>query len=644
MCGIAGVYHYADPGRPVDRDLLGRMTRVLEHRGPDGEGMFVDGPVGLGHRRLAIVDLTATGRQPMTTADSGCHISYNGEFYNHASFRERLAGHGVRFRGSSDTETLLYLLAEYGPNVLSETAGIFAFAFWDATARRLILARDPLGVKQLYYHDDGRRVVFASEVKALLQCSRVPREADPEAINEYLHFHTPLFERTFFKDVKQVRPGEYLEVDRAGIRRRQYAATDGFEPRDETPADSVAALKELLKRVVGEQLMSDVPVGAFFSGGIDSTAVAAFARQAGRSVRCFGIHFSGQGVIDERPYQEAAARALGLQLDLTTVDAAGFPDDLLRLTYFQDQPVIGAAMIPMYHVSRLAARHVKVCLGGQAADEIFGGYARYALANPGDVLKRWFARGTGTPGADGNQAAVGGNLLKQLIDVRNVRRLAKRLNPAESPGGRYFENFAKVPEAEWRPVFGRSSVLSRARAREVFEQTLRASAARNAGDKLLHWDVQTYLVGLFQQDDRMSMANSLESRVPLADPRVVDFARHTDFALKLRGGATKWILRQAVADVIPETVLNRRKVGFDTPAEAWMRGPHAGFVRDLLRSSAARSRSFWDPAGVESVLSNARSPYWFDMVWKLASIEAWATTFLDAASAPRADALMYETA
>jgi len=285
-----------------------------------------------------------------------------------------------------------------------------------------------------------------------------------------------------------------------------------------------------------------------------------------------------------------------------------------------------------------------VCLGGQAADEIFGGYARYALANPGDVLKRWFARGTGTPGADGSQAVVGGNLLKQLIDVRNVRRLAKRLNPAESPGGRYFENFAKVPEAEWRPVFGRSSVLSRARAREVFEQTLRASAARNAGDKLLHWDVQTYLAGLFQQDDRMSMANSLESRVPLADPRVVNFARHTDFALKLRGGATKWILRQAVADVIPETVLNRRKVGFDTPAEAWMRGPHAGFVRDLLRSSAARSRSFWDPAGVESVLSNARSPYWFDMVWKLASIEAWATTFLDAASAPRADALMYETA
>src|SRR3954471_14217338 len=319
MCGIAGVYHYADPSTPVDRNLLARMTRVLEHRGPDGEGTFVDGPAGLGHRRLAIVDLTSTGRQPMTTADGGFHITYNGEFYNHASFRDRLAARGIRFRGTSDTETLLYLLSEYGPNVLADAAGIFGLGFWDARARRLILARDPLGVKQVYYHDDGRRILFASEVKALLQCTEVRREADPEAINQYLHFHTPLFERTFFKDVKQVRPGEYLEIDRSGIHRHRYATTDGFDAREESPAASIAELKDVLGRVVGEQLMSDVPVGAFFSGGIDSTAVAAFAKRSGRSVRCFGIHFTGQGVIDERPYQEAAARALGLQLDLTTV-------------------------------------------------------------------------------------------------------------------------------------------------------------------------------------------------------------------------------------------------------------------------------------------------------------------------------------
>src|SRR5262249_14830109 len=195
-------------------------------------------------------------------------------------------------------------------------------------------------------------------------------------------------------------------------------------------------------------------------------------------------------------------------------------------------------------------------------------------------------------------------------DGRNLRRLARRLHPTESWSGRYFENFAQVPESEWRAVFPTNDVLSRARAREVFEQTIRRSPAHNPGDKILHWDIQTYLAGLFQQDDRMSMANSLESRVPLADPRIVRFALHTDFGLKLRGGATKWILRQAVADVIPESVLNRRKVGFDTPAESWMRGTHAGFVRDLLESSAARSRPFWDPAGVRAVLRNIDSPYW----------------------------------
>ena len=200
--------------------------------------------------------------------------------------------------------------------------------------------------------------------------------------------------------------------------------------------------------------MADVPVGAFFSGGIDSSAVAAFAKQAGRSVRCFGIHFTGQGVIDERPFQEAAATALGLDLDLTTVDPAAFPDDLLRLTYFQDQPVIGAAMIPMYYVSKLAARHVKVCLGGQAADEIFGGYARYALAHPGRVLASWFKRGVGTPAEPGVQgAAVGGNLMKQLADGKNLRRLVRRLHPTESWSGRYFENFAQVPPTEWEAVF-----------------------------------------------------------------------------------------------------------------------------------------------------------------------------------------------
>lgn len=336
MCGIAGIYHYRERQARVDIPALTRMTRSLAHRGPDDEGFFVNGPIGLGNRRLAIVDLSALGHQPMQSANGASCLTYNGEFYNHHRFRGRLAGRGIEFRGSSDTETLLQLLTVYGPSILTDIAGIFGLAFWDARHERLILARDPLGVKQLYYHDDGNRIVFASEIKALLQCDDVPRDVDPEAINEYIHFHTALFDRTFFRDIKQVRAGEYIEIGRHGARRKIYWETDGFQPRDEDAERTVEHLRELLETVVGEQLMSDVPVGAFFSGGIDSTAVAAFAKRAGHRPKLFGVHFSNQGIIDERPYQESAAQALGLDLHLTTVDGASFPDDFMKLAYYQD--------------------------------------------------------------------------------------------------------------------------------------------------------------------------------------------------------------------------------------------------------------------------------------------------------------------
>jgi asparagine synthase (glutamine-hydrolysing) len=626
MCGIAGIFNYADPLRPLDRGLLVRMTRLLAHRGPDDEGFYTEGGLGLGNRRLAVVDLRQTGHQPMTDEASACWMTYNGEFYNHREFRPRLTAKGVRFRGTSDTETLLHLLNSYGPGALASVAGIFALAYWDAVHRRLILARDPLGVKQLYYYDDGSRILFASEIKALLACDKVPRQIDLDALNEYIHFHTPLFDRTFFKNVRQVCQGEYLEIGRHGVHRRRYWAPDGFDPRDETPESAVDDLRHLLESVVGEQLMGDVPVGCFFSGGIDSTAVAAYATRNGVTPRCFGVHFTGQGVIDEGTYQRAAAKALGVPLELTTVNERSFADDLLRLTYYQDQPVIGAALIPMYHVSRLAARHVKVCLGGQAADELFAGYARYALVEPGRSVANLLsgsARRNALP-------RVGGNLLKQLAEPWTLVRLARRLRPGERWTTRYFDTFARVSEHVWQSLFADPRAVSRQNARDVFEQIVARSPATRPADKALHWDMQTYLPGLFHQDDRMSMANSLESRVPLADPRIVRFACHTSFDLKVRSGATKWILREAVADSIPSHVVNRRKVGFDTPVEQWMRGSQRGFVRDLLLSTRARTRGLWNARAIERLLDD-RSPSWFQTAWKVLSIEAWAGVFLDRA-------------
>ena len=634
MCGIAGIFHYRDASRPADAALLQRMAAAIAHRGPDDHGQFVDGAIALANRRLAIVDLSPSGHQPMGTPDGRAWLTYNGEFYNHRTFRAKLEARGVRFTGSSDTETLLHALAVYGPDVLTEVAGIFGAALWEPERRRLILARDPLGVKQVYYHDDGQRVVFASEIKSLLQDPSVPRDLDPEAVNQYLHFHTPLFDRTFFRHIKQLRPGEYAKVTSTGIQRKIYWETDGFQPREEDAATTVESLRKLLESVVGQQLMSDVPVGAFFSGGIDSSAVAAFAKRAGHRPKLFGVHFSGQDVIDERPYQESVARGLGLELHLTTVPASSFPDDFMKLAYYQDQPVIGPALIPMFHVSRLAAQHVKVCLGGQGADEVFGGYARYALIHPAQVVSTWFSRPTVAIAGAGPARAAGGNLVKQAIDFENIRR-ATRLVGRPDWRRRYFGSFAKVPEAVWRRVLPSSDLVSRDRAYASFEEGVNRSPAHDPGDKILHWDMQTYLTGLFQQDDRMSMANSLESRVPMADPRIVRFALHTSFRLKLRGGSTKWVLRQAVSDAIAADVIGRRKVGFDTPAHAWMRDHHPGFIRDLLLSTAARSRGIYDVSAVTRLLDAPHTHYWFDTVWKLASIEGWASTFLDATAAPR---------
>jgi asparagine synthase (glutamine-hydrolysing) len=622
MCGIAGIFHYADPDHPIDRDLLGRMTRILAHRGPDAEAFFVRDNVGFGHRRLSIVDLSPTGAQPMSNDDGSCWITYNGEFYNHAEFRPRLAAHGCRFRGSSDTETLLRLLEHDGPDALADAAGIFAFGFWDGRNQTLTLARDPLGVKQIYFHDNGRRIVFASEIKALLQDPEVPREADPEAVNQYLHFHTALFDRTFFRGIRQLRTGEYMQINRHGARVSRYWTVTDFTKLTRPDGEMIDDLRHRLTSVVGQQLMSDVPVGSFFSGGIDSSAVAAFASQTGRKPVCFGVHFTGQGVTDERPYQEAAAAALGLDLRLITMDGNSFPDDFRHLMYHQDQPVIGPAMFPMSRVSQLASNSVKVCLGGQAADEIFGGYARYALGQPGLVLRSWFSnRGSSGSGAG---SGVGSNLAKQAAEGGTLRRLARNARHMMHWETSYFEHFAKVPEHSWMEIFSGPEFCSRARCRQLFHEVVSRSPATEPMDKIMHWDLQTYLTGLFHQDDRMSMATSLESRVPLADPRLVRFAFKVNPDLRFRGGASKWILRKAVSTMLPPLVLSRRKVGFDTPAEAWIH-QHEDFVRDTLLSTRSLERGFWSRPGLESLLASRQ----FDKLWKVLCIELWASIFLD---------------
>jgi asparagine synthase (glutamine-hydrolysing) len=631
MCGIAGIFYYQDPEHWVDESLIHRITRVLEHRGPDDEGFLLDKNLALGHRRLSIVDVSSTAHQPMPNEESTHWICYNGEFYNHLDFRPYLESKGHRFRSRSDTETLLHLWEEKGSDCLHEIAGIFSFALWDSIERELILARDPLGVKQLYYYDTGSYVIFASEIKSILACEDVQRSPDPQGINEYLHFHTPLFERTFFRNILQLRPGEFLRFSRQGCRKLTYWEL-GLEDRSYRNSEEYCnELSHRLEKTVKEQLMSDVPVGAFLSGGIDSSAIAAFAKKAGWELPCFGVHFANQGVIDERPYQQSVADTLGLDLHLITLDGANFPEDLQRLLYFQDQPIIGPAMFPMAEVSKLASQFVKVCLGGQAADEVFGGYARYALMRPFGVVKSflWDSLFKRNRIGEGKGNVVGGNLKKQLFDWGNIYRLAKSFRYLTDLPLLYFENFAKVPEGIWQSIFQGKDFVSRDYCREIYFDTIEKSPYQDAVTRVMHWDTQAYLPGLFHQDDRMSMANSLESRVPFADPRLVQFAFNIPAELKINRGATKWILREAVSGFIPDQVLNRRKVGFDTPAKSWIKNTHLGFVKDLLLSSQAKSRGFWEIRNLRKWLEDESNPLWFDVIWKAICIEMWANIYID---------------
>ncbi len=627
MCGVVGVFHYRDASASPDMGLVRLMSDTLSHRGPDGEGFFSEDGVGLGHRRLAIVDLTETGRQPMLSVDGRLAMSYNGELYNHAELRPGLQSRGVHFRGTSDTETLIEAIAHDGPGVLARCAGIFSLACYFRKERRLLLARDHVGVKQLYFHDDGARIIFASEIKALLRDPSVSRSLDREAINEYLHFHTPLFDRTFFAGIRQLEPGQWLEVDSAGLKFHRYWEIPDRSPAAGDAAAFEAGLLERLPGVVGDQLMSDVPVGVFFSGGIDSSAVAAFGKRRLPSLRGFGIHFSHEGVVDERPFQESAAKALGLSLDLVTVGPSGFPEEFPRLLRQQDQPVIGTAIVPMFHVSRLAREQVTVCLGGQAADELFGGYARYAVCQSLGAALRGGASSSG-----GSGGRVGGNLFKQLRSARNLGRLARSLSRGADWRGRYFDVVAVVPEDTWHSVLD-PSLADRGRAEGQFRDGTKGPASADPPNAAMRWDARTYLPGLFQQDDRMSMANSLESRVPFADPRLVEFAFSIPSSLKIKNGSSKWILRRVLRDVLPEDVLNRRKAGFDNPVEQWVRGPHRGFLGEILMSKAARERGLFNPRGVEAWLNTDARPYWFDVAFKLLSIEVWAREFLDSSPA-----------
>ena len=624
MCGIAGIFNYRDR-EPVNRALLDEMTDLIAHRGPDGRDVYVDGPLGLGHRRLAIVDLSDAGKQPMATADGRVVITYNGETYNHATFRPELEAGGVRFRGHADTETIIYLFAKHGVDAFAQLAGIFCFAIWDQRDQALYIVRDPVGVKQVYYWTDGSRLAFASEAKALLLHPGVKREPDYEAIGEYVHFHSTAGDRTFFRDIKLLPAGHYLRVDRNGITRARYVPADDYTPLGLSESETTDLLQRSIASVVDSQLMSDVPVGCFVSGGIDSSVVAKYSRDfiaAGR-LSGFGCYYQGENVVNEEPYAREVAKALDVSLRATYPTVDDFTSLFERALWHQDEPKIGAAMISMWKVAELAASEVTVCLGGQAADEMFGGYPRYATAAPFRILSQQVRNSYKQ-----RRKGIAPTVQKQLSKGNNVQRLLRLMNPLHGWRRRYFDAVAQIPDATLRSFINDPTVVDRKRYYATYNAIVDQCPSKDPIDRVMYFDRVVYLPGLFVQDDRMSMAHSLETRVPLADPRLVRLALRIPNRWKLNGLASKYILKQALHGVIPEWVINRQKAGFETPAKLWFAGEGRDMTRDLLAGARAKERGLYQTANTGALL-NGMGAGSEVMIWKLINIEQWFRIFID---------------
>lgn len=622
MCGIAGML--AEPGRLADSRLLRAMTGILAHRGPDGDGHHEDGRVGLGHRRLSIIDL-ATGEQPMSNDDASVWITFNGEIYNYRELRRELESRGYRFRTASDTEVIIKAYEAFGPDCVGHLRGMFAFALWDARRRRLFLARDRAGIKPLVYAWNGRRLLFASELKALLQDPDLARELDSEALRDYLTFLYIPSPKTIFRGIRKLPPASYLLLDADGgepVIRRYWQLE--FRPEaGRGEAEWIEGLRAQLADAVQSHLVSDVPIGAFLSGGVDSgSVVALMARAAQGPVRTFSIGFEDEA-FDEVGY----ARQVAQRYHTDHYEFVVKPDALEalpRLAWQFDEPFADSSALPTYYVSKITREHVTVGLSGDGGDENFAGYTRYARAlalHRG--LDRW-------PGRLVRPfLALGGRLLPSGARGQGYLALL-----GADPVDRYYQIMTGGRIGALRGLLGadvRDSVMP-GLGPDRFRAHAGAAAAHDYVAALQRIDIETYLPeDILTKVDRTSMLVSLEARVPLLDHVLMEYVATMPTALKLSDAGGKAIFKHAMADALPHDVLHRPKMGFGVPLARWFRAELGDHAREVLLDSRTRRRGLLDTDAVARLLEEHRSGHRdrATLLWAVLCLEEWARVWLD---------------
>jgi asparagine synthase (glutamine-hydrolysing) len=624
MCGIAGVFEYADRAG-ADPATIASMLDAIVHRGPDDQGVHVDRGVAIGARRLSIIDLPG-GHQPIANEDGTAVVAFNGEIYNYRELRASLRAKGHVLTTEGDTEVIVHLYEEYGEDCVHHLRGMFAFAIWDARRRRLFVARDRLGIKPLYWYDDGDRIVFGSEVKAMLRHPALRPSLDPDALAAFLLLKYVPAPRTMFAGVRALPPGHTLTCDASGVRERQWWDLS-FRPAEPAMSEHEAQLRlrELLEDAVRSHLVSDVPFGAFLSGGVDSSTIVALMSGAlAAPVRTFSVGFEGYGEeMSELPYARMVAERYGTDHHEVLLGPADFIRLAEKVVWHLDQPIADNACLPNYMVSELARGHVKMVLTGEGGDELFAGYARHA----GERLAPMTTRLPGPLRALGRALSLRGPgrsrpdiALYALSQRDEATRLATWF-PLMSPEAR-----AELASGRLAPAVDRMTPAS------LFAEALGRTDATGSLHRMLYVDTKLWLADdLLARGDKTSMATSLEARVPLLDHHLVEFAAGLPPHLKLKGLRRKYLLKQAVRDLLPEQILTRPKKGFPVPIAHWLRGEAREFSRDLLDPVTVARRGLLDPGAVTRLLDDHESGAadHSATLWGLISLELWHQLYLD---------------
>ena len=626
MCGIAG-FVTTTPSAGSEATLR-HMTGAIQHRGPDASGFYDDDFAHLGHRRLSIIDV-AGGQQPMTNETRTAWISYNGEIYNHADVRPSLEQAGHRYATRCDTETILHAWEQYGAACLNLFRGMFAFAIWDAERRTLFCARDRLGIKPLYYYWDGHLFAFASEIKALLEHPAISAEFEEELLPELLAFGYVSEERTLFRNIRKLMPGHHATLDLHGDRpqlkiERYWDVPAEPKPEDLDEAGWIAETRRRLEETVRMRLMSDVPLGMFLSGGVDSSAIAAIIKRSTNGpVETFAVGYN-EAEFSELSYADQVARLIGTDHHEVVIGMEDFFTALPKLVWHEDEPIAWPSSVSLYFVSKLAAERVKVVLTGEGSDELFGGYERYRW---NQINLRGAAAYRAVPAPV--RGAIRSHLASSSLLNASVRRRLRHTFLGRDSGveSLFLDNFYCAFSME------EQNRLLASPSEAVYGNYLRYWNARPDWPllpRMLYADQKTYLVELLMKQDQMSMACSIESRVPFLDHQFVEFSARIPDRLKIRGKTQKYVLKKAVEGLLPHDIIYRKKMGFPTPMRQWLLDPRANALYAALEAHDGFLAQYLDRKELSELIGRHRSGFEdsTDGIWRLINLQLWGDLFL----------------